>query len=117
MFLYYDGSIYKITQEENSVQVNPTNARKDVDARFVDMLEKSAPVTIDTKAEEEEIHHKTRKEVLNEIYPAFPEEEYSLNVQTNEEGIPNLIIVTGGESADIIADFITRNYGLNATTT
>lgn len=92
LFLYYDGSISKIVEEGNLVKVNHTKFKKDIDAKFVDMLENSKPVTIDTKAEEEEIHHKTRKEVLNEIYPAFPEEEYS-NGQKNNSVSPNDDIV------------------------
>ncbi len=75
LFLYFDGSIAKILLQENEIKVNRSKEKFNTDAKFVDMLEKSKPVNIDTKPEEEEVHHKTRKEVLNEIYPGYPEEE------------------------------------------
>ncbi len=75
LFLYFDGSITKIMQQDNEIKVNNNKAKHNIDTKFVDMLEKSKAVDIDTKPEEEETHHKTRKEVLNEIYPGYPEEE------------------------------------------
>ncbi|MBO4707976.1 MAG: hypothetical protein J5594_05430 [Elusimicrobiaceae bacterium] len=77
LFLYLDGSVSKILQKENTVKIKRTEAKTITDAKFVDMLEKSKPVNIDTKNEEEEIHHKTRKEVLNEIYSDYAEDGYS----------------------------------------
>ena len=83
LFLYFDGSITKIIEEKNKIKVNRTRSRTNVDTKFVDVLAKSTPVNIDTKNEEEEIHHKTRREVLSEIYPSYNEEEY--NVQNNKK--------------------------------
>ncbi len=77
LFLYFDGSISKIVQEQNTIKVNRIRAKKEKETKFVDMLEKSKAVNIDTKPDKEEIHHKTRKEVLSEIYPNYSEEEYS----------------------------------------
>lgn len=77
LFLYFDGSILKIVEERNKIKVNRSRSKNNSDAKFVDVLEKSKPVNIDTKSEEEEIHHKTRQEVLSEIYPGIPEEEYT----------------------------------------
>ncbi len=77
LFLCLDGSIAKILQKENVVRVNKTESKNITDAKFVDMLEKSKPVNIDIKNEEEEIQHKTRKEVLDEIYSDYSEEGYT----------------------------------------
>ena len=77
LFLYFDGSITKIVEEKNKIKINRTRAKNNSDTKFVDVFEKSKPVSIDTKSEEEEIHHKTRKEVLSEIYPNYTEEEYT----------------------------------------
>ena len=62
------------------------------------------------------ILEKMQSTIKRSVDTAFPKEEYSLEIQTDEKGIPNLILVTGGERADSIADFISRNYGLKTTT-
>lgn len=77
LFLYFDGSIDKILQKEGTIKINRTGAKFNTDAKFVDMLANSKPINIDTKTEEEEIHHKTRKEVLKEIYTDYAEDGYA----------------------------------------
>ncbi|MBQ2313010.1 MAG: hypothetical protein II183_02475, partial [Elusimicrobiaceae bacterium] len=77
LFLYFEGSIPKLLQEENKITIKRSHEKSFSDVKFVDVLERSAAVNIDTEPEEEEkSHHKTRKEVLNEIYPGYPEEEF-----------------------------------------
>lgn len=77
LFLYFDGSITKIIQAENDAKVKKNRSKKENETKFVTVLAKSKAVTIDTEPEEEEIHHKTRKEVLKEIYADYSDEEYT----------------------------------------
>ena len=77
LFLYFDGSIAKIIQAENDAKVKKNRSKKENETKFVTVLAKSKAVTIDTEPEEEEIHHKTRKEVLKEIYADYSDEDYT----------------------------------------
>ena len=97
LFLYFEGSISKLLQENDNVKVNPLASKNNSEVKFVDVLEKSSPISIDTKAEEEETHHKTRREVLSEIYPGYTEEKPTpkpkavpkkVNMQVLEDNYP-----------------------------
>ncbi|MBO7605514.1 MAG: hypothetical protein J6S61_03510, partial [Elusimicrobiaceae bacterium] len=62
LFLYFEGSISKILKEKSQITIRKNREKQFSDVKFVDVLEKKEPVSIDTKPEEEIIHHKTRKE-------------------------------------------------------
>ena len=75
LFLYFDGTIAKISEEKTEIKVNHSKSKKKHSIKFVDILKKSKPVAIDPNEEEEEVHHKTRQEVLDEIYPGYQEQK------------------------------------------
>lgn len=93
LFLYLEGSISKILQEENKVIIKRNIEKHFNDVKFVDVLEQKEAVTIDTKSDEETIHHKTRKEVLNEIYPGYLEEDFFHGEQKDSSSPKDDVII------------------------
>ncbi len=56
------------------------------------------------------------KTIKRSVDTAFPHHEFTLEIYTDQQGLPNLIkVVGGGQDGSEIADFIQRNYGLDAT--
>ena len=63
------------------------------------------------------ILEKMGKSIKHSVDTAFPDCEYSLEIYTDDQGMPSVIYVIGGEErAAEIADFIGRNYGLKTAT-
>lgn len=55
--------------------------------------------------------------IKKSVDTAFPQCEYSLEIYTDEQGLPQSIrVVGGGEKATEITEFIYRNYGLKTDT-
>lgn len=93
LFLYFDGSISRMLQEESSEKTKKAVTKKENETKFVTVLAKSKPVSIDTESEEEEIHHKSRKEVLKEIYPDYPEDEYAAGKSNSSSPDDDIVII------------------------
>ncbi len=92
LFLYFEGTLTKIIEKKNEIKINRTKAKKKSKIKFVDVLANSKPVTIDTTEEKEEIHHKTREEVLDEIYPGYQESKEE-NKSKSPEPTDDVIIL------------------------
>ena len=80
-------------QEESSEKTKKAVTKKENETKFVTVLAKSKPVSIDTESEEEEIHHKSRKEVLKEIYPDYPEDEYAAGKSNSSSPDDDIVII------------------------
>ena len=67
LFYYLEGSLEKLIKKKEKIKISPSKMINR-NVKFVDILQSSDPVNIDTEKEEEISRHKKRDEALRDIY-------------------------------------------------